>query len=216
MPDLYFQYTQSEPTASRYHAKCQGVHTLEQILRDTYTSPTPQTTVRDLADRAYARSHAISHYQSYRTLTPNPSISPPPYSSTPTPILIRFHSSTSMFTFSNYPPHLPPFHLIHLLYHLNPHPSPIPPCDLARPRATSHDLSFVNYTNIPMITLDIHPRSPSQTRGADLGAISADNPHPHLLHHDKPSPITHPLGATLRDLVRPPTTSVSSITPTYR
>ena len=88
----------------------------------------------------YARSHAISHYQSYRTLTPNPSISPPPYSSTPTPILIRFHPSTSMFTFSNYPPHLPPFHLIHLLYHLNPHPSPIPPCDLARPRATSPNL----------------------------------------------------------------------------
>ena len=105
-----------------------------------------------------------------------------------------------MFTFSNYPPHLPPFHLIHLLYHRNPHPSPIPHCDLVRPPTTSPNLSFVNYTDIPMITLDIHPRSPSQTRDTDLAAISADNPHPHLLYHRKPSPFR-------RDLARPRATS---------
>ena len=154
----------------------------------------------------YARSHAISHYQSYRTLTPNPSISPPPYPSTPTPILIRFHPSTSMFTFSNYPPHLPPFHLIHLLYHRNPHPSPIPHCDLVRPPTTSPNLSFVNYTEIPIINLDIHPRSPSPTRDTDLGAISADNPHPTSFTtvnpHQSPIPSARPR-ATSRDLPRP-------------
>ena len=81
----------------------------------------------------------------------------------------------------------------------NPNPNP----NLHRPRAPAHHPSFVISTDIPMITLDIHPRSPSQTRDFDLGTISADNPHPPPPLGNTSQTRDTAIGATSCDLPRP-------------